>query len=235
MTSSKGMVLLVLASAASLLLCACQPQLDPVVPVGEAGYQSIDGAGQAGQTRYLLEPGDQLTIKVFDEPELSQEEIVIDNAGNLSLPLIGDIAATGYSASELATAIEQAYGAHYLRNPRVAVAIKKSRERSVSVEGQVNQPGIYPFHEGDTLLTALAQARSPTDVARLDQVLVFRMVDGVRYGGQFDLQAIRAGRMPDLALAPGDVVVVGYSSLRGAWKDVLQAAPLVAVLRPIRY
>ena len=183
--------------------------------------------------QYNLQAGDLLSIRVFDEPDLSQDEVAIDNAGNLSLPLIGDVRAAGSSATQLAGAIEQAYGKRYLRNPRVSVAIKKSREMTVSVEGQVNLPGIYPWREGDTLLTAMAQARSPTDVARLDQVLVFRMVDGQRHGGQFDLQAIRAGGMPDLALAPGDVVVVGYSALRGAYKDVLQTAPLVAVLRPL--
>ena len=224
---------LVVAVLSAFSLHACHPPLNPAVPTGQAGYSAIEEASAIAPARYTLEPGDILTIKVFDEPDLSQDEVAIDNAGNLSLPLIGDMRAAGLSASELASEVEQAYGARYLRNPRVSVAIKKARERTVSVEGQVNQPGVYPFHEGDTLLTALAQARSPTDVARLDQVLVFRMVDGQRYGGQFDLQAIRGGRMPDLALAPGDVIVVGYSALRGTYKDVLQTAPLVAVLRPL--
>lgn len=223
----------VIGALCCALLAACQAPLNPVVPVGQAGYEAIDSAQPTEVTHYSLQAGDILSIRVFDEPELSQDEVAIDNAGNLSLPLIGDVRALGSSATQLARAIEQAYGQSYLRNPRVSVAIKKAREMTVSVEGQVNLPGIYPWREGDTLLTALAQARSPTDVARLDQVLVFRMVDGQRYGGQFDLQAIRGGRMPDLALAPGDVVVVGYSALRGAYKDVLQTAPLVAVLRPL--
>jgi len=222
-----------LGLAAALALHACYPSLKPVVPTGEAGYRAVEDAVYAPPARYALQAGDILSIRVFDEPDLSQDEVAIDAAGNLSLPLVGDIRAAGTSASELASAIEQAYGARYLRDPRVSVAIKKAPEQTVTVEGQVNQPGIYRFREGDTLLTALAQARSPTDVARLDQVLVFRVVDGQRYGGQFDLQAIRGGRMPDLALAPGDVIVVGYSALRGIYKDVLQTAPLVAVLRPL--
>ena len=223
----------VVAAICATILSACQAPLNPVVPVGQAGYDAIDAAQPEAATRYSLQAGDILSIRVFDEPELSQDEVAIDNAGNLSLPLIGDVQASGSSATQLAQRIEQAYGSNYLRNPRVSVAIKKAREMTVSVEGEVNQPGVYPWREGDTLLTALAQARSPTDVAKLDQVLVFRMVEGQRYGGQFDLQAIRGGRMPDLALAPGDVIVVGYSALRGAYKDVLQTAPLVAVLRPL--
>ena len=219
--------------ALAAMLAACIPAMNPVVPVGEAGYRAIDGAAADAPTTYSLQAGDIVSIRIFDEPELSQDEVAIDNAGNLSLPLIGDMRAAGSSATELAAAIEQAYGARYLKNPRASVSIKKARELSVSVEGQVNQPGVYPWKNGDTLLTALAQARSPTDVARLDQVLVFRTVEGQRYGGRFDLQAIRGGRMPDLALAPGDVVVVGYSSLRGTYKDILQTAPLVGVLRPL--
>lgn len=221
-----------LAAIGSVALSACYARLDPAVPVGEAGYRSVEDAPRAGAATYALQAGDILSIRVFDEPDLSQDEVAVDNAGNLSLPLLGDVRAAGLSASQLSTSIERAYGDRFLRNPRVSVAIKKAPEQTVTVEGQVNLPGIYRFRMGDTLLTALAQARSPTDVARLDQVLVFRMVEGQRYGGQFDLQAIRAGRMPDLALAPGDVVVVGYSALRGAYKDVLQTAPLVAVLRP---
>jgi len=56
---------------------------------------------------------------------------------------------------------------------------------------------------------------------------VFRTVDGQRLGGRFDLTEIRAGRMPDPQLVPGDVVVVGFSSLRGIYRDILQLAPLV--------
>ena len=224
---------LVLAGILATMMSGCIPAMDPVVPVGEAGYAAIDGAAQAAPASYSLQAGDILSIRIFDEPELSQDEVAIDNAGNLSLPLIGDIRAAGSNATELAAAIERAYGARYLRNPHASVAIKKAREMTVSVEGQVNLPGVYPWKQGDTLLTALAQARSPTDVARLDQVLVFRTVDGQRYGGRFDLQAIRGGRMPDLALVPGDIVVVGYSSLRGTYKDILQTAPLVGVLRPL--
>ena len=164
---------------------------------------------------------------------MSLDEIAIDNAGNLALPLIGDVRAAGLTASDLSAALERAYGARYLRNPRAAVSLAKSRVMTVSVEGQVNQPGVYPWSEGDTLLTALAQARSPTDVARLDQVIVFRTVEGQRYGGRFDLQAIRGGRMPDLRLLPGDVVVVGHSAVRETYRDILQTAPLIGVLRPL--
>ena len=82
---------------------------------------------------------------------------------------------------------------------------------------------------GDTLLSAIARAQSPTNVARLDEIIVFRMVYGRRMAARFDLGKIRAGRAPDPQVLAGDVVVVGYSALRGVYRDVLQAAPLLNV------
>jgi polysaccharide export outer membrane protein len=46
---------------------------------------------------------------------------------------------------------------------------------------------------------------------------------------RFDLNKIRAGREPDPLVVAGDVVVVGYSALRGVYRDFLQAAPLLNV------
>lgn len=217
------------------LLAACQAPLKPVVPAGEAGYAAItvpDGA--ALPDRYPLAPGDVIAVRVYGEEELTVEETALDGAGNLSLPLIGDVRAAGLSATELARAIEAAYAARYLRDPRVSVVIRKAQPQTIAVEGEVTQPGVYPYAPGQSLLSALALARSPTDTAKLDEIIVFRTVDGQRSAGRFDLQAIRGGRMPDVAMLPGDVVVVGYSSLRGAYLDVLRAVPILGVFQPIR-
>ena len=215
-------------------LAACQAPLDPVVPAGQAGYEAVavDPANTLPE-RYTLVPGDVIGVRVFDEPDLSIDEIALDNAGNVTLPLVGEVRAVGLSAAEFAAAVEAAYASNYLRDPRVSVIVKQGRGRTIAVEGEVEQPGVFPFVEGQTLLSALALARSPTDTAKLDEVMIFRSVDGQRTAGRFDLQAIRSGRMPDVALVPGDVVVVGYSSLRGAWQDVLRAVPVFGIFRPI--
>jgi len=65
-------------------------------------------------------------------------------------------------------------------------------------------------------------------------VLVFRPVDGQRMGGRFDLTDVRAGRSADPRLMAGDVVVVGLSSTRSIYRDILQAAPLLGIFYYLR-
>lgn len=220
------------AAISALVLASCQSGLDPAVPDGQAGYSAIATDVSSLASRYPLAPGDVVSVRVYDEAELSVESITLDNAGVLSLPLIGDVRAAGLTATELARSIEAAYAAEYLRDPRVSVLIKEAQVQTIAVEGEVTQPGVFPYQEGQTLLTALALARSPTDTARLDHVIVFRTAGGERQAGRFDVRAIRGGAMPDVALLPGDTVVVGYSATRGAFLDAVRAIPIIGVFRP---
>ena len=227
------MVLARLGSLATLasfaLLAACQPQLGSSLPTGQSAYAAIEVPDAALAGAYLLRAGDVVTINVFQEPDLTQEEIVIDAAGNLFLPLIGQVRADGLTQAELSQNIEQAYAQSYLRNPRVAVVVKEALSSTVAVEGEVEEPGVYPIQPGASLITALALASSPTRTAKLDEVLVFRTVNGQRMGARFDITEIRSGRAPDPQIQPGDIVVVGFSAVRGVYRDILEAAPLFNV------
>lgn len=209
------------------LLAACQPQLQSDLPSGQAAYDVIQPSADAmNMADYHLQSGDVITVNVFQEPDLTQERIVIDRAGNLFLPLIGQVDAAGRTQAELSKDIELAYGSNYLRNPSVAVMVNETLSSTVSVEGEVTMPGVYPIQSGATLLSAMSLARSPTRTAKLDEVLIFRVVNGQRMGARFDLTEVRAGRAADPQILAGDVVVVGHSALQGAYRDILQAAPL---------
>ena len=223
-----GMALCVIA------LAGCQSASSTSLPAGQAGYNVMASApAPNGEGVNQLRAGDVISVRVFGEDDLSSETVTIDAAGAITLPLIGEIVATGLSSRELATRIETAYASKYLRDPRVVVGLLQTAANMITVEGEVEQPGSYPHGEGSTLLVALAQAQSPTDIAALDEVVVFRTVEGQRYGGMFDVNAIRAGRMPDLALQPGDLIVVGRSGGRAALRALFRSTPLLGVLRPI--
>ena len=218
---------------AFLMICAfpaagCQPELHSDLPAGPAAYRAVavtDADTVSALT--LLQPKDQISVNVFKEEDLTTPDVVIDEAGNVSLPLIGEVHAAGLSPGQFARKVEQAYGRSYLRDPRVNIVLVKPAPRVISVEGEVKTPGVYEVQQGYTLLSALALAGSPLETAKHDEVLVFRQKDGQRMGGRFNITDIRAGRSPDPLVLPGDVIVIGYSRVRGAYLDFLKTAPII--------
>lgn len=217
----------VLAGAMAVLCGGCAVSPASVVPAGQAAYDVIPVVAQDPLLAQRLRAGDRLSIRVYGEPELSSELYRIDPGGYLQMPLVGELIAAGQSPAELRAEIARRLGARYVRNPQVTVAVAEAASSKFSVEGQVVQPGVYDAEASGTLLAALAQARSPTKIAKLDEVLVFRTVNGQRMGGRFDLAAIRSGRAADPQILAGDTIVVGRSALKGAFRDFLEAAPLI--------
>lgn len=210
-------------------LSACQPQLKSELPLGAPAYATLGGAALPPVTSYQIRPGDRISVSVFQEPDLSQQDLIVDEAGAVTLPLIGTVRVAGRSADDVSREIERAYGARYLRNPQATVALREVQPQTVTVDGEVDQPGVYQIRPGYTLVSAIALARGTTPTAKFDEVLVIRTIDGQRAAARFDINAIRAGRMPDPQLLPGDQVIVGFSRARGLYNDILQAAPAVGV------
>lgn len=226
---------MLLVWAGMLALAGCTADRSDQLPTGAAAYQ-IAPAPENGvvQKAYRVAPGDLLNVRVFQEPDLSNDKLQVDSVGRIQLPLAGDILAQGMTTPELAGIIAERLGRNFIRYPQVVVSVVSTREQSVAVEGQVKLPGVYKIESADTLLSAIARAQSPTNVARLDEVLIFRTVNGTRMGARFDLREIRAGRAADPQVLGGDVVVVGFSSLKGIYRDILQAAPLLNVFTQIK-
>ncbi len=211
------------------MAAACQPQLHSDLPTGPAAYDVLEPRDAPASTAYLLRSSDVVTVHVFQEPDLTVEDMAIDLAGNIVMPLIGQVHAEGQTQAELAQQIEQAYASKFLRNPQVAVVIKEANSNTVSVDGEVRKPGVYPIQADATLVTAIALAEGMDIAAKYDEVLVFRTINGQRMGARFDLTDVRAGRAPDPRILPGDKVVVGFSRARALYRDVLTAAPLFNV------
>ncbi|MES2491765.1 MAG: polysaccharide biosynthesis/export family protein [Pseudomonadota bacterium] len=176
-----------------------------------------------------IRPGDRLSVRVFGEPELSSDTYAVDATGYLQVPLISDVIASGQSTRELAKELQRRLGKNYLRDASVTVALLERPLATYTVEGSVNQPGVFAVNDNTTLLTALAQARSPIKTAKTDDVLVLRSTDGQKTGGRFNLTDIRRGRAADPQIIAGDTIVVVNSATKSAWQDFLQAVPVFNV------
>ena len=213
------------------MLAACGGPRPTSLPHGQAAYEIAPPPPETPPAPVLrqLQAGDAITVQVYREPDLGVDKAVLDELGNVQMPLIGQVEAGGRTPTELARQIEQRLGQRYLRNPKVTVAVISALPRSVTVEGQVGAPGVFALGRNDTLLSSLARAGSPTQLGKLDEVMVFRTVNGQRMGAVFDVGKIRVGAAPDPQIVDGDVVVVGYSSLRGAFRDFLSVTPLLTL------
>lgn len=212
---------------ACLATAACGPRTINL-PSNGADYAVLPTASQpvTEPQAYRIGDGDGLRINVFQEPDLSLSDAVVDVNGNVTLPLIGDVPAMGLTNTEFAAELT-ARLRRYLINPQVTVAITRSVAKRVFVEGDVNKAGMFPLEGDVTLLGALALAEGMTEVADTRQVLIFRTIDGQRYGAKFDVKAIRAGLVEDPRILPQDLVIVGTSSSKLWVRNLIQLSPVM--------
>ncbi len=176
---------------------------------------------------YLIGPFDKLTIDVFGIEELSQKEVQTDAGGRISFPLAGILDAAGKTPGELEQMIAERLRGRFVRDPQVTVNLKETVSQVITVDGQVKKPGLYPVIGKMTLMRAVATAEGVAEFAKLDDIVVFRTVNGNKMAGLYNLKAIRKGIYEDPELFANDVVVVGDSSARRLFRDALQILPAV--------
>lgn len=179
-----------------------------------------------GPTRpYLVGPFDKLRIEVFGVPELTRD-VQADASGQISFPLIGQIDAAGKTPQEIAGIVENRLAGRYVKNPQVTVNMTEVVSQTITVDGQVAKPGLYPVVGRMTLMRAVAAAGGTAEYAKLDDVIVFRTVNGQQMAGLYNLQGIRRGNYEDPEIFANDVIIVGDSSARRLFQDILKTAPL---------
>ena len=180
---------------------------------------------------YKIGPDDILAINVFREPDLSAESVRVDSSGRFEMPLIGRVNAVNRTPDDLSQEITQRLNERFLVNPNVSVNLIQSNSKRITVEGEVESPGVFPMSGRSNLLSSVALAGGPGAAAKLDQIAVFRKVNGQNMVAVFDLAQIRSGEMANPDILPGDIVVVGFSSLRKGFEDVIGIAPIFAIFR----
>lgn len=176
---------------------------------------------------YLIGPFDKLVIDVFGIEELSEKEVQTDASGRISFPLAGTVEAAGRTPAEVEAEIESRLRGRYVKDPQVTVNLKETVSQVITVDGQVKEPGLYPVIGRMTLMRAVATAKGVDEFAKLDDVVIFRTVDGQKLAALYNLKAIRRGNYDDPEVFANDVIVVGDSQARRIFKDVLQVLPLL--------
>ncbi|MFM9977261.1 MAG: polysaccharide biosynthesis/export family protein [Sphingomonadaceae bacterium] len=175
---------------------------------------------------YVLGPSDSLNIDVYGVEDMNREKIQLDASGRLAFPFAGTIDANGMTLQELTEALTSRLS-RYVRNPQVTVNLAEATNSTMTIDGQVRKPGIYPVLGRMTLMRAVASAEGLAEYAKVEEVVVFRKMQGQEYAGLYDLAAIRRGAYGDPEIFANDVVVVGDTPSRRLIRDLVQAAPIL--------
>ncbi|GLP96017.1 polysaccharide biosynthesis/export family protein [Paraferrimonas sedimenticola] len=104
---------------------------------------------------YKLGPGDLILIEVYGEEELTFETL-LGESGSIDYPFLGRIPVKGRTTEQLRASIDSGLRGDYLIDPNVHVRILEYRQ--FFVNGEVKQPGGYPYQPGLTVNKAIALA-----------------------------------------------------------------------------
>jgi polysaccharide export outer membrane protein len=141
---------------------------------------TVRAEGQAEGVRlneYIIGNGDVLEINTWKEPDFSREEIIVRLDGKISLPLLGDIQATGLTPTQLKTTIESSLK-KYVTKPSVTVTIRNAASQRFYILGEVANTGEYPLVKDLTVLQAFALAGGFTEWASKKEIILHRGVKG---------------------------------------------------------
>jgi polysaccharide biosynthesis/export protein len=181
---------------------AAQTQAKPAVPGGTVGT-----SGKAATSDYRLVPGDKLRIEVYKDDKLSQS-LQVRPDGKITLPLVGDIAASGRTSSELRDTIATSLK-EYNTNPIVTVIVVETVPPLIYVMGEVNSAGPQPLKGEMTVLQALAAAGGFKDFANTKNIRVLRQGHaGIQTTLSFNYKDAIRGVIKPIVLQPGDTIIV---------------------------
>lgn len=223
---------LVLALSLGLAACGSTPMADNAqigtpLPPPDTTQVQVSGA-----TEYHIGPMDVLDISVFQVADLTRT-VQVDAAGQITLPLIGQVSVAGKTVTQVQDDIATKLQAKYLQSPDVTVFVKEFTSQKVTVDGAVMQPGVYAIAGKTTLLQAVAMARGTALDANLKRAVIFRTINNQRMAAVFDLAQIRAGRMDDPEIFGNDVVVIDRSGFKSTLRGITGAVPIFSVFRPL--
>jgi polysaccharide export outer membrane protein len=189
----------------ALLLSGCATQTLPTAKVRTTLTTDVDNY------QYLIGPGDQLSIFVWRNPEISGSFIVRPD-GKVTTSLVEDIAVSGKTPSMLARHIEQELS-KYINNPRVTVSVNSFSgplSEQVRVIGEATNPAAINYTQHMTLLDLMIAVGGLTEFADGDNAVLIRRINGQQKSFALNLERlVKDGDInKNIDMLPGDIVII---------------------------
>ncbi len=155
---------------------------------------------------YVLASGDKLRVEVYKDAQLSQS-LQIRPDGKITLPLVGDVLASGRTPVQLRDTIAESLQP-YITNPTVTVIVVETAPKTFYVMGEVNSPGPHAITGQVSVIQALAMAGGFKDFADTKNVIIRRQTPTGTVDVTFNYKdAIKRETKPML-IQPGDTIIV---------------------------
>lgn len=163
-------------------------------------------------SNYVIGPGDQLSVFVWGNPDLSAT-VPVRPDGRITTPLVEDVMASGRTPSELATVMEKQLS-RYVRHPVVTVTVTQVVGRpseQIRVVGQAVEPQMIPYSDNLTVLDVLIAVGGLTEFAAGNRASIVRKVaDGKKT--QFNVRLADLVKRGDISanveMRPGDILII---------------------------
>jgi polysaccharide export outer membrane protein len=185
------------------------------MPMGCASVskEASDEAAKPVSKEFLLGPEDVLEVSVWRNQDLSRT-VVVRPDGKISLPLIGDVQASGLNASQVAAKIS-AKLTEFKENPNVSVSLKEINSYFIYVLGEVHKPGKFPLKSYVTVLQGVSMAGGFTPFASQSRMQVIRTRTNengketqIRIPVSYNELVSGKGEVGNFILKSGDTLVV---------------------------
>jgi protein involved in polysaccharide export with SLBB domain len=168
--------------------------------------------GTSAMAPYVLQSGDDIEIRAYNIPELDQV-VRIRPDGKISLLLLNDVEAAGYTADRLGETLSSAFSKHY-RNPRISIIVRGFNSLSVYVGGEVFKPGLIPLRGNTTALQAVVEAGGLKETSQGSTVTLLRAgTAGEPTAMTLNVDRIISKREQDTPLRAGDILYVPKANI----------------------
>ncbi len=164
---------------------------------------------------YLIGPGDQLSVFVYQAPNLSVPGLSVRPDGRISMPLIPDIQAAGKTPTQLAKDIEGKLK-EFVKQPNVSVIVGGfvgPLDRQIRVIGEATEPLAVPYRDKMTVLDVMILTKGLTRFAAGNSATIVRTVGNQRTSIPVRLSdLIKDGDInQNVAMQPGDTLIIPQS------------------------
>jgi len=179
-------------------------------PAANVAPQASEKNSMIVTSDYYIGPEDILEIIVWRNADLSKV-VTVRPDGRISLPLLGDIEATGLTPGQLTTNIVTKLK-QFKETPTVSVILQQGNSYAVYVLGEVGKPGRYFLKSKTTLLQAITNAGGFAPIAARNRIVIFRWVEGknqeIKLKASYDEIVLKDNSDQNVILKPGDTIVV---------------------------